>query len=315
MRAEWQDSLFAETSRSRLLGLAAGWPRQRIPVRVHRNHGFEAVASVVAPWAAWNLLDFDFTIGSYDDSLSWTTPRDAAVVDLVWLDLDRITTLRADERGAWLCERIAALRKQTENPILVAAWPLGEIRAALDGARIPGVHVADIDAVAATFGDRFVDARLVSLSGTRLSDRACVALARELACRWLPACALPPRKAIVVDLDETLYRGVLGEDGVTGVELTDGHRSLQQYLKDCAAGGIFLALVSRNELADVEQLRAARRLSAASGRLHHDVHRMVGQGCGAQAHRERPADRDRQHGVRRRQSRRARRDRDVRLLP
>jgi FkbH-like protein len=85
-----------------------------------------------------------------------------------------------------------------------------------------------------------------------------VALARELACRWLPACTLPPRKAIVVDLDETLYRGVLGEDGVSGVELTDAHLALQQYLKDCAARGAFLALVSRNELVDVQELFAQR---------------------------------------------------------
>ena len=69
---------------------------------------------------------------------------------------------------------------------------------------------------------------------------------------------------MALDLDGTLYRGVLGEDGAAGVALTAGHRSLQQYLAELRRGGMLLALVSRNELADVQALFAQRcRLPAS----------------------------------------------------
>ena len=67
-----------------------------------------------------------------------------------------------------------------------------------------------------------------------------------------------PRKAIAVDLDGTLYAGTLGEDGPAGVELTEGHRVLQHRLVGFRNEGMLLALVSRNEPADVEALFAER---------------------------------------------------------
>ncbi|MFB7000873.1 HAD-IIIC family phosphatase, partial [Streptomyces virginiae] len=60
------------------------------------------------------------------------------------------------------------------------------------------------------------------------------------------------------DLDHTLHSGVLGEDGIDGVELTPGHIALQQYIKGLQERGIFVALVSRNEREDVEALFAKR---------------------------------------------------------
>ncbi len=62
-----------------------------------------------------------------------------------------------------------------------------------------------------------------------------------------------------MDLDGTLYAGVLGEDGPDGVILTEGHRVLQSRLAALMHEGVFLALVSRNELADVRELFARRR--------------------------------------------------------
>jgi FkbH-like protein len=66
-------------------------------------------------------------------------------------------------------------------------------------------------------------------------------------------------KAVVLDLDNTLHKGVLGEDGIQGVQLTPGHVLLQRYIKSLQERGIFIALVSRNERADVEALFAQRQ--------------------------------------------------------
>ena len=47
---------------------------------------------------------------------------------------------------------------------------------------------------------------------------------------------------------------MLGEDGIAGVKLTPGHLEFQKYIKALSKKGIFLALVSKNELADVREL-------------------------------------------------------------
>ena len=227
-------------------------------MRVHGNHGFGAVATALPAFAAWNRLAVEVVEGGYDDSLSLTMCGDADV-ELVWLDVAGLTGLAADALQEWLVSRLRALRACTNNPILCLAFPLDQrTRQAIIDAGIPGLHGVDMEAFAAELEDDWLDPRAAGLSGTRLSNRASLRIARELACRWLPASVLPPIKAIALDLDDTLFAGVLAEDGPQGVELTPAHRLLQQQLVDLRDAGVYLGLVSRNVPADVEALFAAR---------------------------------------------------------
>jgi FkbH-like protein len=252
-RADWQTSLFGPLSRANLARCTPDWPLHSIRVRVHRNHGFEAVSAPSSPFAAWNGLELAWTIGAYDDSLSFDLTGDADV-ELVWFD-----TARVDVEAPWLADRLAALRARTDHPVLVLAWPLSAIhRAAIADAEIPGLACVDLDPLAAALGAQWLDERALRLSGTRLSNQACLYVARALACQWLPAAAVAPRKAVAVDLDGTLYRGVLAEDGPVRVELTPAHRQLQASLVALRDAGVLLALVSHNERSDVEQLFAER---------------------------------------------------------
>jgi FkbH-like protein len=91
-----------------------------------------------------------------------------------------------------------------------------------------------------------------------MSARAAVLAAQRMGLRWLPALVAPPIKALAVDLDMTLYHGVLGEDGPAGVVLTPAHAALQETLRELKEDGVLLALVSRNEPEDVDALFSAR---------------------------------------------------------
>jgi FkbH-like protein len=118
--------------------------------------------------------------------------------------------------------------------------------------------VGSLEAIRAQLGQRFLDERMLRVSGSRLSDAASILIARELACRWIPAAVAPRLKAVALDLDDTLFAGVLGEDGPEGVVLTPGHRALHEYLLELRQSGLFLALVSRNEESDVQRLLSVR---------------------------------------------------------
>ena len=61
----------------------------------------------------------------------------------------------------------------------------------------------------------------------------------------------PLRKVVVVDCDNTLWRGVVGEVGAEGVELDAGHLFLHETLIRLSAAGVLVCLCSKNEEADV----------------------------------------------------------------
>ncbi|MER9117115.1 HAD-IIIC family phosphatase [Mesorhizobium sp. M0954] len=67
---------------------------------------------------------------------------------------------------------------------------------------------------------------------------------------------LPPLKVIVVDCDNTLWRGVCAEQGPLGVEVTDSHRELQAWLVAQVKTGRLVCLASRNEPTDVDAVFA-----------------------------------------------------------
>ncbi|PYX89681.1 MAG: hypothetical protein DMG68_04305, partial [Acidobacteria bacterium] len=62
-------------------------------------------------------------------------------------------------------------------------------------------------------------------------------------------------KAVVVDLDNTLWGGIIGEDGMTGIKLGNEYpgaafRDLQRALLDLHQRGILLAICSKNNRDD-----------------------------------------------------------------
>ncbi len=68
------------------------------------------------------------------------------------------------------------------------------------------------------------------------------------------------KKCLVLDLDNTLWGGVIGDDGIDGIVLGQGsaageaHLALQLYAKQLKERGIILAVCSKNELATAESV-------------------------------------------------------------
>jgi FkbH-like protein len=66
------------------------------------------------------------------------------------------------------------------------------------------------------------------------------------------------RKVLVTDLDNTLWKGVIGEDGLDGISIGPGspageaHLNLQRYMLDLKRRGILLAVCSKNNLEDAQ---------------------------------------------------------------
>jgi len=226
-------------------------------VNVWRNHAIEPIIPLCRPYFSYGNLQCNFRISDYDDTLMFSN-HEIADVEFLWLDSTYyIFSVSKEKWFDWLIERVTYLRKLTYAPIVIATW-LPELEDSLHLERLidnlPMVYFANLGRFCSELGVCLIDERIISMAGTRVSALAQVLIARKLACHWLTATILPPIKAVVLDLDNTLHSGVLAEEGIHGVHLTESHKDFQNSLKKLREKGIFLALVSHNEIQDVRSL-------------------------------------------------------------
>jgi FkbH-like protein len=92
------------------------------------------------------------------------------------------------------------------------------------------------------------------LGGLRFSTLGEKLIARELE-RILDAQRVARKKCLLLDLDNTLWGGVIGEDGVEGIQLSETgegarYKDFQRRIKNLGEMGVILGIVSKNNEAD-----------------------------------------------------------------
>lgn len=128
----------------------------------------------------------------------------------------------------------------------------------------PRVQVFDLDRLASRFGkDRLLDRKMYYLAKMEWSPAFLSCVAGEMV-RHAKAAQGRARKCLVLDLDNTLWGGVVGEDGPTGVRIGPGDpegeafMDLHHRLKALQAQGVLLAVCSKNNPGDVQELFDSR---------------------------------------------------------
>ncbi len=212
-------------------------------VLVYRNHSFELIEHMISPYLDYAEIGVNFEYSDYDDSLSFVNINPKTDLIVLWLDLTRYEKF---DLTKFLEERISYLSKIYTKPVLLA--PFGK------DINNTNIAVYSFKKLENELGEQFTDLRLEEFTGTKISSKASIKIAKDLGLNYIPALLKPNLKAIIVDLDNTLYKGVLGEDGAENLELTTGHKQLQEYLKQKASEGFFLCAVSKNDKNDVLEL-------------------------------------------------------------
>lgn len=272
MSADWQlqSIVFAEPPRRTQLpqALPAAEARRCLRIGVVRNETCEPTLGLAARFAAYVGLALEWDVGPYDDGVQapdeWRLsdrppPRGADALDalVVWVDwrrldpqghdlvVERLTRLRTRFDG-----RIAVLppspdEAETWSRLLEPWWgSLG-----MEAIPLPVMGTAQ----------PLRDPRLVRVAGSDLGGDASLRIARWLGVTFAATIAYPPLKLVAVDLDNTLHGGVLGEDGIGDVVVTQAHHRLGEQLRRLRQAGVLLALVSKNDQRDVERLFGTRK--------------------------------------------------------
>lgn len=235
-------------SRRELLNYSCKQPKTYL-VQVFRNHSFELVEHTIGAYLDYAQMGIAFQYSGYDDSFSFLELNDQADLVLIWIDANRYE----GSIQSFLQERVRFLKQVFTKPVLIV--PFGENFESQEA----GTCVYNLNHIEEKMGDRFRDERAKAVTGTEISSKALMQISRELGLSYFPAMLRPALKAVVVDFDNTIYKGVLGEDGVDGVILTPGHKMLQEELKALAQKGFFLCAVSKNDASDVDRLLEARK--------------------------------------------------------
>ncbi|MBF0271842.1 MAG: HAD family hydrolase [Magnetococcales bacterium] len=142
-----------------------------------------------------------------------------------------------------------------------AAEVIQGVRAALlERARAArGLHVVDYSGLVARCGtERWFDRRMAHLAKAPIAAPMLPRLAGEYL-KYLRAAAGLTRKCLVTDLDNTLWGGIVGEDGLHGLKLGpdypgSAHLAYQRVLLQLHSRGILLAIASKNNPQDVAEV-------------------------------------------------------------
>jgi FkbH-like protein len=123
----------------------------------------------------------------------------------------------------------------------------------------PGVYVVDYEGLVARHGAlAWHDERLRFFAQLPIDKRMFLPLAREYA-KIVNILQGGAKKCVVLDLDNTLWGGIVGEDGVDGIKLDtvypgSAYKGFQQALRALGERGVLLAVASKNNPADVDEV-------------------------------------------------------------
>jgi FkbH-like protein len=180
----------------------------------------------------------------------------------------------ADRNAEDFVRGVTAFAARAASPTIVVVCPISEssrahaarrdlleraenfIRSRLTG--VQSLHVAGPRDIAQLYPvEHYDDPVGEHESATPYTPSMYVALGTLLS-RWSHALLRAPWKVVVLDCDNTLWKGVVGEDGVRGIEIDEGRRALQQKMVHLHDSGVLICLCSKNVEEDVEAVFATR---------------------------------------------------------
>ena len=201
-----------------------------------------------------------------------------ATGDRLGSDSERFETTAAPGQVPWLtgslqrnvrdfCAALQSFTSQTSAPLVLCFCPASpaaeanaELKAAIVDAERELLLRTSTWAGVSTIGSeallrRYPVAEYYDIHSHQLGDipytPECFAAIGTALFRTIFNLKRKPFKVIVLDCDNTVWKGVCGEEGSQGVAVTEAHRALQQFMVDQMNSGMLLCLSSKNSEQDV----------------------------------------------------------------
>ncbi|NUP52992.1 MAG: HAD-IIIC family phosphatase [Catenulispora sp.] len=151
----------------------------------------------------------------------------------------------------------AQLVDHASRAALGAVWREGNARLLRLAETFPALVVLDLDPMVAG-GVAVSEARTDAYAKAHLSPELLAEYARQIG-HLARNVAGRTKKCLAVDLDNTLWGGTLGDDGLSGIEVAETYRgeafrAFQRVVKQLGSQGVLLAALSKNDSAPVREV-------------------------------------------------------------
>ncbi|MGH8612858.1 MAG: HAD-IIIC family phosphatase [Gammaproteobacteria bacterium] len=246
------------------------------------------LSSYIAPFNQYvqEVLDHSSDFHVFDPDLVLLSTQMVDLCPRVHYDFASLSEKDADAERNWIITHLrdwaSAALKSTKATVLVPNFPrpgypslgiadakqeLGEsefyLSLNLELLRMfkhqQRVHVFDLDRMVSRFGsERARSFKLYYLAKMPWQERFNASLAEEML-RYVVAASGRSRKCLALDLDNTLWGGVVGEEGPARIKIGPGDpageafMAFQYAVKALKQRGIVLSICSKNNKADAEE--------------------------------------------------------------
>jgi FkbH-like protein len=231
-----------------LLGVKPDQSAKAVRVYVARNSAAELLTRWIDPFLSFSDLKADLKFSEYDDTFSGG-PSGSADLVLIYFDISRIPKANTPALEH-LDNRFHSLSRQAKSCLLIPKFVLNapERQAAIDFS----TQIAQSTGSSVLALPTWVHG--LSMNNCSTERSWVLELARWIGMSYIPAVMGRRIKLIVLDLDNTLYDGVLAEDGIASLRTDVQHRAAFEQLKDLKDRGIILAICTHNDAKDVQDL-------------------------------------------------------------
>jgi FkbH-like protein len=186
-------------------------------------------------------------------------------VELLWSRIERVCRAHRETGKSPLFVSTFPVPRVLSGLVLNSQLTTGPMSAVAElnrrlyelAASAPGIYVLDLNWWAGHEGASAFDPLMEQMARQPLSLRGALSLGL-FAARHLRPLLAPRRKVLVLDLDNTVWGGILGEDGIHHLKL--GHDfpgniflRIQREARELKNQGVLLALLSKNDEAEVQQ--------------------------------------------------------------
>ncbi|HTF96219.1 MAG TPA: HAD-IIIC family phosphatase [Cellvibrio sp.] len=129
---------------------------------------------------------------------------------------------------------------------------------------IADLYILDIDSIHKSLGESYYRIRNDYIFQSPFSKEAIDLITQEIF-TCINCISVARKKVCVLDADNTLWNGILGEDGIDGVQVDENHPGIlykifQQQLLRLKETGVLLCLVTKNNLSDIEEFFTAKKM-------------------------------------------------------
>lgn len=222
-------------------------------------HALQETSTTLAASPALLVLTWE----DLHPALSWRTRAHFGAVSAE--DVQGTSAQLFERLRRWVTARAGAVTCVATPPLAWLPWldpepapVLGRIRATATA--LLAQHAAELQQLGARIlplPDVELSLRDLLRAGSPVSAEGADRIARIWADLAFPE--IERKKVVVLDGDGTLWRGVLGEVGVEGIECGEegegrGYATFQNFLLKLKRDGMILALCSKNDPADVENV-------------------------------------------------------------